>query len=575
MLPRISIQNYKLTNNLKNKTLSALKTKKILIAAWACEDKYFASYQQWYTPFNKIFGKVILFDPKKHKSIYGKNKMNELLLEKIKTEKPDFVFFWLISDEFSINTILKIKEISPNTRTINFFGDDDERFENYTRYLAKIFDYGLIHPQLLMDVYKKENLNNVFLTCGINTDNFKAINIEKKYDVTFVGTPKKDRYDFIKYLIEKGIKVNIFGAGWSKYPDLKKVYGGQLSSENLVKVINQSKINLCFSQNYQKGPHLKGRIFEVCGCKSFILCEYAPIVKDFFKQDREIVFFKDNKDLLNKVRYYLNSNDKRNKIAENAYNSVIKNYNVLSELILFFSKILYDKNFYAEELKTSKKVFLFKEEYFNLSLANIKKIVFNYDYIHFASKHSHSSPYKELIQAYSLEVSHKDLSCCDYYINSPGLGNYLLFQSVQASRSLREGEFSKFININQIMATKQFFLDNYLSFNKIYNGDTAYLINKKNTAFIQIPLAEVNEFKKEWTEASINLAFRMNFLEDLSVIIYQKKIFSPYPYKLLLKSILGKSFIIHHLYKNNIKNAHYLNRLRKIFFKSVEYYDKI
>ena len=57
-----------------------------------------------------------------------------------------------------------------------------------------------------------------------------------------------------------------------------------------------------------------------------------------------------------------------------------------------------------------------------------------------------------------------------------------------------------------------------------------------------------NEFKKEWTEASINLAFRMNFLEDLSVIIYQKKIFSPYPYKLLLKSILGKSFIIHHLF---------------------------
>ena len=119
--------------------IPALMYNKIIFAAWACKNKKYGSYQAWYTPLSKIFRTVISFDPQETIYRYGRDEMNARFLELVEKEKPDYIFFWLIYDEFTIDALLKIKRISPKTKMINLFGDDASLFYNFSRFYP--FEY--------------------------------------------------------------------------------------------------------------------------------------------------------------------------------------------------------------------------------------------------------------------------------------------------------------------------------------------------------------------------------------------------------------------------------------------------
>ncbi|MEK6879730.1 MAG: glycosyltransferase [Nanoarchaeota archaeon] len=559
-----------------SKIRSILKGKKLLFSPWSAEDRFYVAYQQWFFPLKRLFGSVVTFDPKKIISLFGKGKMNKLFLDLVKKEQPDFIFFWLITDEFALETLDKIKEISPNTKTINFFGDDDERFDNFTNYYSLFFDYCLVYPQLPIDFYKKQELNNIFLSCGINTENFRRLNLKKEYDVTFVGTPKKDRYDYIKFLLDKGVNIKVFGPGWGIYRDLSPVYYGPLNNEDLVKVINKTKINLAFTKNYQKGAHLKSRVFEIAGCSSFVLSEYSPSVSRFFNDGREIESFKDSSELLKKVLYYLHNETEREKIAEGGYKKTISRYNFYLELQNFFHKILTDKNFKKKEFKTKKKIYILKKNDLKIPFHTLKDKIEEFDYISFDDGQCKSSPYKLPLQAYSLESTKKNISCCNYYVYSPNLGNYLSFLSVNALRSLGKEKFARFISINQLMVTKEFFLSNMELLKNMFIGKKIPFLDENNTAFVTAPLLRLVYSISNQSYKILKKAFTMKFIDALSSLVYQKKFFtSPYPYHLFFESLNKKLFILKYIYEKNIRNKKHLARFKGVFFRNQGFYTKI
>ena len=84
--------------------------------------------------------------------------MNNNFIELIRLEKPDYIFFWLIYDEFSIDTFNKIREISPKTKLINFFGDDDTRFDIHSRYYSLFIDFPLISQKNYLKEYHKAGI---------------------------------------------------------------------------------------------------------------------------------------------------------------------------------------------------------------------------------------------------------------------------------------------------------------------------------------------------------------------------------------------------------------------------------
>lgn len=292
-----------------------LKNEKILFAAWSCHNPNYFAYQTWDTPLRKIFKKVISFDPQEYTYRYDKSEMNQKFLQIVKKEEPAYIFLWLIYDEFYPETLFAIKKISPKTKVLNFCGDDDAQFYDYSSLNSFFVDYSLISHKEFVKLYK----NKAFFSVGTNTDQFKPLSIEKKYDVTFIGTPKTDRADFVRYLMGKGIKIKVFGAGWEKHPEFKEVYGGFLDKEDYTKVINQSKINLCFNKNYLGKTHVIQKFFEMNACKSFVLTEYCKGYSNLFKLGTELVMFKDKKDLYENIAYYLKNDKERELIAKRSY----------------------------------------------------------------------------------------------------------------------------------------------------------------------------------------------------------------------------------------------------------------
>ncbi len=516
-------------------------------------NKYFFPYQHWYLTLKKFCNKIVTFDLRWNYFTYGKKGLNRRLLLLIKKEKPDYIFLLTSADSYYFDTLLKIREISPKTKTVIFSGDDDTGFHHSSRYLILFFDYGIISPKKYIPKYHKDGVKNVFHTVGaLNADFFKPLNLEKKYDVTFIGSPRmkaSERYDSVKFLKDNGIKIKVFGWGWEKYPELKDIYEGPLESDKLVEVINQSKIHLSISKDNFGKTQMVAKPFEGGACKTFVLTEYHNDYLEFFKEEKEIVTFKDKEELLKKIKYYLKHKDKREKIAEAAYQKIIKNYNLKVELIRILKKIQsQDKNFTHRELpKINKKILPLSKKDLNLNLDKLKNKLKNYDYVYFDFGNN-SLKYREYLQAYSLEKTKKPISCCNYYVYNNLLGDYLYFLINYAFKLLDKKDFHTLLNINQLMVTKDYFLGNISKFRRISKGEEIDFITKSNTAFVSFPLIRIKKFKFKDYEKMKNV-FEFKFLYRLYSLKQAKNPFLiVYSLALLFEVLKGKGFILKHLF---------------------------
>ncbi|MCX6746772.1 MAG: glycosyltransferase [Candidatus Pacearchaeota archaeon] len=529
----------------KKNAKKEIKIKKILFAETL--NKYYFPYQNYYLPLKRFCKKIIPFDIKWNYYTYGKEVMNNKFLKLIEKEKPDYVFLFIRGSEFYLDTLIKIRKVSPKTKVFNFSGDEDTAFEIFSRYLILFVDYGLVSPERYVQQYYKDGIKNVFFIIGSNNNFFKPAKLEKKYDVTFIGIEKADRYEFIKFLKENGIKINLFGWDWSRYPKFKDIYQGALDSEKMVEVINQSKINLAFSKSNDRTLHATGRIYDLLACKSFVLTEYCKDYLNQFKEGKDIIMFKDKEDLLKKIRYYLINEKEREKIANAAYKKIIKNYTIDLIFKKIFQKIQEeDKKFTHKDFpKLNKKIIVFSKKDLELNSKELKEKLEGYDYIVLSKGKFQNLKYREYLQAYSLEKTKKPLSCCNYYVHSKILGDYIRFSPEGALKALDKKKFSSLLNINQFMITKEFFLKNIEIFRNIFENGEINFITKENTAFVTLPLIRINKFPS-MDYKSLKKAFtEFIFLYQLFSLKQQKKIFSSlYLYALLFEIIKGKKFIL-------------------------------
>ena len=91
----------------------------------------------------------------------------------------------------------------------------------------------------------------------------------------------------------------------------------------MVRVFAQSKIVLNIHILSQPlGGNF--RLFEIPATKSLQIADKCP--QDWFKDGDEIVLYKNNYNLLKKVKFYLNNDQERIRIANNGYNRLLKEH---------------------------------------------------------------------------------------------------------------------------------------------------------------------------------------------------------------------------------------------------------
>lgn len=105
--------------------------------------------------------------------------------------------------------------------------------------------------------------------------------------------------------------------------DLFRVrYGGSLDYwSEMPKVFANSKINLNFTiPNIKSGLPL--RIWDVLGCKGFLMTNFQAEIPYYFKNKEDLVCFESVEELVELAGYYLHHEEERRQIAENGYQKV-------------------------------------------------------------------------------------------------------------------------------------------------------------------------------------------------------------------------------------------------------------
>lgn len=248
---------------------------------------------------------------------------NDLLIEKVikvnEEKKIDIFFSYLSGGWVYQETIEKIKSLG--IYTINFCFDDSHAFfgrKNLngwdgTALISRNFDLNLT-AQSKTDVLKyqlmKSNVKFIFPGGNQNTfSSIKEVSWEKKdIDICFIGQNYGIRKEYIEFLRSHNINILVKGKGWAE---------GEVTFDEMLDIYSRSKMILGFGfLGKTKRVALKGRDFEVPLTGIPYITSYCDELAEAFVGDKEILFYKDKVDLLDKITFYLNNQNNLKKIGE-------------------------------------------------------------------------------------------------------------------------------------------------------------------------------------------------------------------------------------------------------------------
>ena len=163
-----------------------------------------------------------------------------------------------------------------------------------------------------------ENMGYKYMHVPKNPKVFYSDDRVRDLDVVFSGSfgaGREDRQRAIKYLLDNGVKI---------------IYGGSECGDHFPVMeyadrYRQAKIALSFSTACGKNV-VNARSFEVMTCGAMLLEKEGDELKKLYTPNVDYVPWTDEVDLLNKVRYYLEHEDERKKIADSGHKKTIELY---------------------------------------------------------------------------------------------------------------------------------------------------------------------------------------------------------------------------------------------------------
>ena len=292
---------------------------------------------------------------------YGRDEARRKLWEYVSTEKPDVCFAGFSEYDWGEELFQKMHD--QKSTVFVYIGDDDTwRWERVARHFAKYFHWIVTYDSRAVEKYRHIGYTNVIHhQPGANIAAFRKLSdITKDIDVSFSGLWSKPRARVINVLQKAGIDVFVCGPGWPK---------GRVSQEELVKIMNRSKIILTlntasfyfgwralarlffrratlgeggaaikldihnFPDNVRswlmkRNAWVKSRNFEVPACGTFEITEDADDLRDYYKLGEEIEVYNSDKDLVEKVKYYLAHPEKREEIAQRGYERTMREHSI-------------------------------------------------------------------------------------------------------------------------------------------------------------------------------------------------------------------------------------------------------
>ena len=251
--------------------------------------------------------------------------INRCLKSRIEEIDPDIIIFFK-SDMVTSDVLSELS----NNRRVYLFYPDTYKFLPLLRGRLGYFTA----------IYTASNNKNLYYEMGArkvvtvpwacDPDFHRKMVLEKKYNISFIGTAYLERRNIVRRLG----KVDVFGDFWfgfgaSAHPP---VYG-----EDFVKTINQSKINL----NLQAEISIRAdaptmRTFEVAGCGGFQISDYMPSLKKYFPM---LPTFRNKYEMKELISYYLDNYEEGLEIADKTMEICYSTYKYTDSAKIILSSV--------------------------------------------------------------------------------------------------------------------------------------------------------------------------------------------------------------------------------------------
>lgn len=268
----------------------------------------------------------------KYSTGYGIRKLNKRIVEYCKANKTDIVFLYSCRFVYT-STIKSLKE---QGCYIASYCNDNPFSDYYPSYFWRKYRDGVKWCDINY-VYRESDLKNVEQIGSLKSKLLRSYYIkERNYyipddiiaidvpEVVFVGHYEDDeRTDYILSLAEYGIRVGVPRNLWENHiKESEKVFFLDESMTNYNLILNKAKIALVFLSKINKDTYTR-RCFEIPATKTMMCAPYTEDMANLFLEDNEIVFFRNKLDFINKVKYYLNHDLKRERIGKNGYSRLL------------------------------------------------------------------------------------------------------------------------------------------------------------------------------------------------------------------------------------------------------------
>jgi len=316
-----------------------------------------------------------------------KPRVNGMFLKCVKKahhEKPiDLFFSYFYSSVVYPETIQEIRRWG--ILTVNYSCNNIPQFD-LVEEIAPYFDFCMVPEEKALDSFHKVGARPVHIQMAANPRYYHPVNCSQEFDAIFLGQCYADRAEMIRFLSDQGIDVRVWGLGWRRRhrvdPFLAKLHldrkrikkllkklscwegwmtlfesnvplmgkamqkedprflegiplerrGPPLPFDEMVRMYSRSRISLGFLSLYPTPDSarsikpIRQREFEAPMSGAFYLTEYLPELERYYEIGKEIVCYRDKKELAEKVKYYLSHPEERERIRQAGYARALKEH---------------------------------------------------------------------------------------------------------------------------------------------------------------------------------------------------------------------------------------------------------
>jgi spore maturation protein CgeB len=346
LLPYSSLKNILLNSNFGTSDYYSFNLKKhgnqavdlivndpILQSKWANENELIV----------KVYGiwQRIQQLPFIHRFVGRPNWIQKIAIAQIKKYRPEVVYI----QDLSILNPDVLKEIKKYCKLLIGQIASSPPSEEY----LKQFDLIITSFPHYVDFFRKLGIKSEYQKLAFEPRVLKKIGKQKRiYDTTFIGsfTPYHIKGTQLLEEVVTRVPVHVWGQGLrylSPLSPLRKNYHGKTWGTDMYKILAQSKLvinrHIGVSEQYANNM----RLYESTGMGAMLITDDKKNINDLFEVGKEVIVYQNEKDLSDKIKYYLRHDKERKKIAEAGQRRTLRDHTYpkrMKELTMVINKYL-------------------------------------------------------------------------------------------------------------------------------------------------------------------------------------------------------------------------------------------